>query len=158
MKAAWTAFVVLVVLFSGVAMGYGLPRPRHPDGAVDILRAQLAEAVLAAEAVPESVVVSITKVRTLRDTLLLNITDTLVVKEYVTRVDTVLKRCEDCARKLDSLQRAARAVVAQPLPSCPGPKLTDRFGIWAGYGATKTDTIVRAGWQIGAGVRVFPWR
>lgn len=90
-------------------------------------------------------------VRTLRDTLLTRLTDTLLVKEYVDRVDTLVKSCLDCTRS------ASVAVhTADTLLRITKPRFRDRFGVTAGYGVTASGGVARAGPQVGVSFRVWP--
>ena len=99
--------------------------------------------------------------------------DTVLIPEstWVYITDTVVPRCSQCAARLDSLvtqnrdeRRAAQSVIDLLGQSNVALKkkldrqsLTSRVGIFVGYGATRvSDGTVRAGLQVGFGVRVFP--
>ncbi len=82
------------------------------------------------------------RVDSLRDTLLLHTTDTLLVKEYVARTDTALKACSDledtCARFRVQAQARFDAyelkLKTQSTATPPGHKLADMLWLLSGVG------------------------
>ena len=134
------------------------------DPQVEIWKAKYAEAVLEGQRVADTVVKRETVVRTKRDTVLNNLTDTLLVKEFVYQTDTLREACLQCVEQLREQARASQTLISALEASNVGlrkrlsrQKLTSRFGLFVGYGAMRVnDGSVRAGVQVGLGVRVFP--
>jgi hypothetical protein len=54
---------------------------------------------------------TVARVDSLRDTLLVHLTDTVRVKEYVTRTDSALKACRDLSNDCDTFRAAAMATI-----------------------------------------------
>lgn len=97
------------------------------------------------------------------------------VAEYVYITDTLVRRCEECAARLDSaiagnrLERDASSLVItsqqvqidwwvkhdKPHHSTLN-RLRDRFGVTCGYGIQKVGSEVHAGPQCGATIRLLP--
>lgn len=87
---------------------------------------------------------TIARVDSLRDTLLVHLTDTLVVKEYVARTDSALKACtelsNDCAAFRASALTAIKALetklAAQPMVIAKSCTMSNVVAAMAGVGAT----------------------
>lgn len=81
-----------------------------------------------AAAVAETTTKVVTKTRTITDSVRINYTDTILVKEFITRVDTLLVQCDKCAKTLadfrlrsDSTIKVLRdslALLSAKLASC----------------------------------------
>lgn len=97
------------------------------------------------------VVRSVTRNRTLRDTLLLNVTDTLAVKAYVYQTDTLREKCMACIASASQVSTAGKAVI-----EAARPKFRDRLNVSLGYGITKIGPAVQAGPQLHVGFRIWP--
>jgi hypothetical protein len=122
-------------------------------------QAKYAEAATRADATADTVIQTVTKTRTLRDTL--NITDTVQIREYITQTDTLLLRCEQCAKQLQTLRRIADStiyVLRQELNRATNKeRFWKRCGVFAGYGISGGENeSLRRGPQIGIGCRAFP--
>lgn len=162
MKLGWLAARIVALFIALVAVILALrscqapsPHRRAPyrDPRIGILEAKLAEAQIDGVATADTVIRVVTRLRTVRDTL--DIHDTVAVKEYVLRVDTLFQQCERCAERMRVL--AARADSA--LAACKSnlPTWRDRLGVWGGYGAFRSDSLVRHGWAVGVGAKLYPW-
>ena len=101
------------------------------------------------------VVETVTRTKTLRDSVLRFKTDTQLVERLVHRVDTLEQRCLACT--------ASASVVIHTVDTLRivegrnNRRWTDRLGISGGYGfqLQKSGTGTH-GWQIGATIRVWP--
>lgn len=144
-------FAIILAIVSLVVTGVGIGKRIGPQPVLsDSVRVEL-ERVVDTLRVADTVRSQVTKVRTLRDTLA--ITDTVQVKEFVYRVDTLVRACEACARTVDSLK--TRIAVLSALTCTPNDQ---PVGLWGGYGATRlAGNEVRTGFQVGVGVRLLPW-
>lgn len=78
--------------------------PPRPDTVV------IRESVLS-KAVAETTLRTVTRTRTLRDTVVQRLTDTAFVLRYVLRVDTLLQRCEECGQRLERHRVFADSVI-----------------------------------------------
>lgn len=74
-------------------------------------QARYAEEVSKAQPVAETVRVRVASVRTIRDSLLVNLWDTVLVKEFVVRTDTLRVACIACATRLDSLRLTSDSTI-----------------------------------------------
>lgn len=83
--------VAITVGFSMLA-----PKPVVPKPDTVVIR----ESAIS-QAVAETTRLTVTRTRTLRDTVLQRLTDTAFVTRYVLRVDTLLQRCDECAARLE---------------------------------------------------------
>jgi hypothetical protein len=136
--------------------------PRDPQ--VDIWKAKYAEAVIEGQRVADTVVKRETIVRAKRDTVLQNLTDTLLVKEFVYQTDTLRVACLQCVEQLKEQQRAAdvfisglQRVNAEQKRTIQRMKLLSRLGISCGYGpAVVGGGAVQMAPACLASVRVFP--
>jgi hypothetical protein len=160
---AW--YMVFAVLFT-VAVAIVLDEQGKREAAEvqrDIARARYAEAVTSVQPVVDTVVREVTKTRTLRDSVLVRKTDTLLVEKLVYQVDTLILACERCAQQLLELRSSSEALVSALGNSnvalqkrLARQKLISRFGLYGGYGAQKDGTDVKVGFQVGVGVRLWP--
>jgi hypothetical protein len=86
------------------------------------------------------------------------------VKEFIYQTDTLRDACLRCAEQLREQGRASQTLISALEASNVGlqkrlsrQKLTSRFGVFVGYGAMRVnDGSVRAGVQVGVGIRAFP--
>lgn len=133
----------------------------------DSLKARLAEAILnEAPARIDTVRQVVDRVTTLRDSVMTYRTDTLLIERFVYQTDTLRVQCLRCAALLDSIREkyAAEAHATETYISllrgevqrAKRKRLVDRVGLFVGYGAQKDGVDVKAGWQLGVGLRVFP--
>lgn len=152
----WGIFALcLVLIIARERLDRRNERRSHRQ-AVSIVQAELAKAKTDVRVDSVDVVRSVTRLKTLRDTL--NIHDTLQVLEYITRTDTVIQRCLACTVSASRLRAAADSVDAKWKVAYDAvrPKWTDRVGLSLGYGITKVGSDVKVGPQLGLSVRVFP--
>lgn len=77
-----------------------------------VWQARFAEEASKAQPVAETVRVRVASVRTLRDSLLVNLTDTVLVQQFIYRTDTLRVACLACAARLDSLRFTADTALA----------------------------------------------
>lgn len=135
---------------------------RERDAAIaaeQIAQAKYAEQVVASEAVRDTVIREVTKTRTLRDSVLLRLTDTAYIQEFVYQTDTLVIACERCAASLLALRVASDSVIrAKDLRIASlRPRLRDRCGVVFGYGLSfARDRTVTAGPNVTAGCKVWP--
>lgn len=151
MKRAW---VELIGLLAVVALAASLikaeQKARQSAALIGIWQAKYAEA--STQRRIDSVYVDrwLTRTKTLRDTL--DIHDTLQVKEYVYRTDTLRQACMRC------LASAARVNVAadgtQAALRTNQRRWYDRAGLYVGYGFSGSQPTPNL--QIGFGIRVLP--
>lgn len=99
----------------------------------------------------------IARTDTLRDSLLVHLTDTVRVKEFITTVGETNQACRDalgsCAnlRRIDSLEIVALRSKAG-VSSIPKPRRRCGFGLGGGYGATYDRTGIHTGPSLSAGM------
>lgn len=97
----------------------------------------------------------VTRTRTMRDTVLARLTDTAYVRSYVLKTDTLRTKCMACIASAAAVATAADTVILKV--GANQRRLTDRFGVTAGYGVLLDRAgDVRHGFTIGATVRVWP--
>lgn len=117
----WTAFFAILALAMAVCLvgsvGQGRDAERfwkERDGrrALQIRRLQADNAQLriAAQKVASDVRRDAGKTVTLRDSVLVRLTDTLLIQEFVYRTDTLRVTCLRCAATLDSLRIASASL------------------------------------------------
>ena len=84
----WKEAVIVALVLGLVAMCHARDRALIQRGEA-LQRAHVADSTL------KAVTPKLARVDTLRDTLLTHLTDTVLVKEYVTRTDSAIKACSD---------------------------------------------------------------
>lgn len=136
----------------------------------DSLKARLAEAIMSVKPRVDTVRTIVTRTKTLRDSVVLNVTDTLQVLRYVWRTDSLRAECLKCAALLDTIQerygderRATNTYISllqgevhRVRVAAKRQSLTSRFGFSCGYGTIKVGSDLKAGPGCMASVRVFP--
>lgn len=155
--AGYALFVAAV--FVGIATY--LDKQRADEQArerISILQARVAEAETQRVVDSVEVIKRVTVTKTLRDSVLLRLTDTVLVQKLVYQTDTLAETCLACvasAARLkvsyDSLTRFQDSLLRSRRPSWKS-----RFGISCGFSLVKVGVDVKAGPSCGASVRVFP--
>lgn len=102
------------------------------------------------------VVKYVTRTRTLRDTVLENLTDTLKVKEYVYQTDTLREKCMACIASASALGRLGDSTIA--VAGADRRRWYDRIGVGPGYGILfdRQSGVVRHGPTLTLTVRLWP--
>lgn len=102
------------------------------------------------------VVKYVTRTRTLRDTVLENLTDTLKVKEYVYQTDTLREKCLACIASASRLSVVGDTLLRKERAN--GRRWYDRIGVGPGYGLLldRETGTVRHGPTLTLTVRVWP--
>lgn len=108
----------------------------------------------------------VTTTRTLRDSVMVFKTDTLMLERYVWQTDTLRARCLQCAALLDTIkaqhadeQRATETFISflqRDLREAKREHWYDRFSVGVGYGVTKIGSEIHAGPQVQFHIRAWP--
>jgi hypothetical protein len=153
----YALFVIAVFFAIGTYLDLQIADERARER-ISILQARVAEAETQRVVDSVEVVRTVTKTRTLRDSVLLRLTDTVAVERYIYQTDTLRTACLACvasAARLkvsyDSLSRFQDSLIQARRPSWK-----QRFGISCGYSAVKIGSDLKAGPSCGIGVRVWP--
>lgn len=152
-RAGWfMAGVVMTLVLSGLTWRREASERQAERGA---LLARLEEARKIQRTDSVDVVRWVTRTRW--DTL--DLRDTIAVREYLTRVDTLRIACMACTASASAVSAAADTVIQfdNSILAARRPSWRDRVGISIGYGITKIGPDVKAGPQLGVSVRVWPW-
>ena len=151
MKTFLAGLVVGVLVALGIA--YRWDRGHATEIAVWKQRYNVAKAVVRHDSV--QVVKYETRVRTLRDTVLQQLTDTQLVREFVYRTDTLRQRCMACIASAAAAVRIADTVIVKV--GANQRRWTDRFGLTAGYGVQfARDGRLTHGLQVSLSARLWP--
>lgn len=155
-KAGIVALAILVTLgaihardVANVDRGKAIEQARVADSTLKAVKPQLTRTDTLVVHDTVRVRYAISLLDTLRDTLLTHLTDTVLVKEYVTRADSVAKACtelsNDCAafrayatQTIAALQSKANAAPREIKVSCIESNLVSgAIGAAAGYFARR---------------------
>lgn len=123
-----------------------------------LLQDSLAKTILRVGADSVEVVRTVTQVRTLRDSVMVNKTDTMLVERMVYATDTLRIACGRCAESAGRLKVWSDSSIQfwKGRYELVRPSWRDRLGVTVGYGITKDGTNVKVGPQVGVSVRVLP--
>lgn len=95
-----------------VARGTALERVRVADSTLAVLRPQLTRVDTLVRHDVKTVLAQVSHTDTLRDTVLAHLTDTVLVREFVTRADSALYACTALAHDCETYRATATATIA----------------------------------------------
>lgn len=118
-KAGVVALALIVALTAWhqrdnalVARGKAIEQARVADSTLKAVKPQLARTDTLVVHDTVKVRYAISRLDTLRDTLLTHLTDTVLVKEYVTRADSVAKACTELSNDCAAFRAYASQTIA----------------------------------------------
>jgi hypothetical protein len=122
------------------------------------LQDSLSRAILDSERDSVIVVKYATRTVTLRDSLLINKTDTLLQERFILQTDTLRLNCMACVESAARLRVWSDSSIQlwKGRYESVRPTWRDRFGVHVGYGATKTGSDLKVGPQVGVSFRAWP--
>ena len=154
----YALFVIAVFFAIGTVLDRQADAEKHRER-ISILNARVAEAETQRVVDSVEVIKRVTVTKTLRDSFMERITDTVIAREYIYQTDTLRTACLACVQSAARLRVSydSLARFQDSLLQARRPSWRDRFGLSVGYGLSfGPDRTVLAGPNIHVGVRVWP--